>query len=295
VTDNQRSEKKEHTVTARIVKCMLGASTVLVGILGVVFSVFAIVEGWRTAVQFRREMPKAIDQLEAVVVSVHRQGEMAVDALQRARNGLGSIHVTVEELAKDGKNGQHSSILPTLDAELERMEEFVRSVQASLHGASNTLLMLESIPFLRPRQSASAEEDTHLKNLAVSLTAISDRLEQVATIVAEIRSERRVQPRQVAHLKNALGRVDNQLAQFQGDVEKFSTEVNTLAVRLSETKESSPTWIRQAAVLGALFFICFGFSQVVMLLHGWRVVRATSRLASESTPQQRPQDHPPPA
>jgi ABC-type transporter Mla subunit MlaD len=224
-------------------------------------------------------MPDAISQLETVVVTLDRQGKTAVDALQGARNRLGSIYVTVAELSRDSKDRRTPPLLSAFDAELERTEGFVRSLQTSLHGTSGALLLLESIPFLGPRLSAPTAQDSNLKNLASNLTAMSNVLEQVARILAEIRAERSVDSSQVAVLKNALDRVDVQLEQIQSEIQGFSAEMGTVAVKLSEAKRGSPHWIKQAAVFGVLLFICFGFSQISLLQQGLRLFRGASRSA----------------
>ena len=49
-----------------------------VGMLGIAFSVFAIVETWTTADRLQADAPVLLGQVEDGVLSVHRQGEMAV-------------------------------------------------------------------------------------------------------------------------------------------------------------------------------------------------------------------------
>ena len=243
----------------------------LVGVFGVAFSGYAVRQIWSTADRMGREIPAAIGQLESVGRSVHRQGEKAVDVLQTTRGRLSTIQDTVEGLPRSREDRQVTTVLNRLDAEvvehIERAEEFVRSMRSSLEGASRAVLLLESIPFLGPRVSSpSAASEENLTSLAGSLSEVSGGLGQLTRILAEIRTSRRVDPSNLAQLTSILEEVDEQLGRIQADIEVLSTETNAVVLSLAGARRRSERWIQRTAALCTLFFVCFGCSQLHLLV-----------------------------
>ena len=259
----------------RRMKRSAGALIILVGAIGAVFSGYAIREIWLTAEQLRAVIPKAIGELETAGQSIHHQGEAAGNVLQTTRNRLNSILETVEALSENRTDRQVVTVLNRLDAEvverLERAEEFVRSMQSSVESAGRAALLLESVPFLRPRvSSTTVGEESHLTTLASSLTQISEGLGQMKRILTEIRTSRNVDPANLVQFTDILQGVDEQLLRIQRDIDSFSTEINTLLVRLAEARSHSGYLIKRMAIFGSVFFVCFGISQLHLLVHGWR-------------------------
>ena len=264
-----------------ITKRILGAAAVVVAVLGVIFSVYAVIGVWSTADWLRSETPALLGRVETVAVSVHHQGEMAVGLLTTTRDRLDLIQDTVEELSEDVPDGKIASILSKLDKDvakgLEESDDFIRSMQDGLRSVGGALLMVESIPLLGATLSHPAVPDeSSLKDLASTLTEISDMLDQVRNILSELRTKKTVDRRQVSRLQAALRQIDNRLGQVQSNIEDFSTAMQTAAAGLSETKRKSPQWIHRAAISVTVFFVCFSFSQICVLSHGWTWLRVSS-------------------
>lgn len=274
----------------KLFKRIAAGVIVIVGTAGVAFTVYAIANTWSTADRMAREVPEAFAELERAVASVHRRGEMAISLLQTTRDQLGSIVVMVDELSHNREDRPFTSVLDRLDTEilerLERAEEFVRSMQSTLESAGGALLLLESMPFLGARVSPSqATSQGDVKSLASNLTEVSKGLEQATRILSEIRTSGTVDPARVAQIQVVLNQVDAYLNRIQSDIEDLSGQANVLAIRLADIVNNSGRWIGKAAALCTLFFVCFGFSQLHLLIHacprlGVRIRRAGDLAAS---------------
>ncbi len=258
-----------------------GTVVALVGAIGLALSGYAISKTWSTARALNQEIPQAVERLETVGELVHRRGEIAVEVVDATRSRLSSILEMVDDLSRDQGERQVASVLDRLDAEvferLEHAEEFIRSLQTSLESAGRAVLLLDSIPFLSSQTSLSAEiDENNLKSLASSLTEISNGLSQMTRILSSIRTNRSVDPADVEELRTALEEVDAELRRVQSDLTEFSTETTALVDRLSSVKLRSKDWIQRSASVCTLFFICFGFSQLHLLLQARRLFQVAS-------------------
>ena len=260
----------------KLFSCGWGILMLLIGLLGVAFSSYSIIKIHSTAERMRAEFPSAVGQVERLVSSIHRRGETAVGIVQATRERFDSFRVVVEDLARETRDRRLASVLNTLDVEIlaniESVEDFVRSMQVSLSNAGSALLVLESIPFvggrLSPPPAAGAGD---LKSVAEGLADASAALEQLSTILQEIRMRQSVDAGQIARLQVAMDQVDLQLVAIQQELTTFAVEVEHLASQLTHVRRNSDQWISRFTGLGIVFFVCFGFSQLHLVFAGCRL------------------------
>ena len=254
-----------------------GILMLLIGLLGVAFSSYSIIKIRSTAERMRSDFPVAVGHVERLVSSVHRRGETAVGVVQATRERFDSFRIVVEDLARETQDRRLTSVLNTLDVEIlaniESVEEFVRSMHVSLSNAGSALLLLESIPFVGGRLSSPpAAGAGDLKNLAQGLADASAALEQLSTILQEIRMRQSVDDRQVARLQGAMDQVELQLTAIQQELTTFSDEIEHLAGQLTYVRRHSDRWIDRFTGFGIVFFVCFGFSQLHLIFAGCRLI-----------------------
>lgn len=261
------------------VKQLAGATAAVIGTVGTIFCVFAAINVWSLAQQFRDAADGTLVQLEAIFGSVHRQSNDAIMLVATTRERLGSIQTSTEQL-KEGSKPRHpaaTSILDVLDEDivqqLKPTEEFIRRMQANMRSASSAALHLDSLSFLSPRASRVDQPASQLQTLAASLIEISDLLDQVIQILVDLRSQSGIDATQWERLQRVLARVDNKLNELELEIRGFAKKIGTMEADLSDLQQAAPARINRAAVLATVFLICFGGSQISMLLRGCHLVR----------------------
>lgn len=263
------------------IKRIAGLVAAAVGATGAVLSVLAIVQAWTIADRLSREIPEVLAHLEAIADSVREQGESTVSLLETARERVASISIAVEELSKKaGERPTTASILealePDIEQRLESAEEVILAMQNSIRSMSSALLLLDSIPFFKPWIApAEGQDESHLKTVATSLTETADLLGQATEAVTRVRSGQTISPQQLAQLQETLVRVDRGLGDVESEIRLFSGRVEQTGSQLTRLREEVPGWIHNSALIATGFFVCFGFSQLSLLLHGWQWLRGT--------------------
>jgi methyl-accepting chemotaxis protein len=254
-----------------------GTVAVTVGLAGIVLSTAAVVQVWKTAGALEREIPQALANLEDIVNSVHQQGATTVALLGTAREHVAFIGTSVEDLSNRARERPAVTILETLDEDigwrLDNAEEFVLSMQISMRSMSSALLVLDSLPFFAPRLASTADpQQPQLRSVATSLTETADLLDQVSRAIERARSGQAIAPNQLVQLQETLRRVDDRLEAVQNEIGEFSQRVEQTGEKLAALRRDVPRWINSTALVATVFFVCFGFSQLSLVLHGCRWV-----------------------
>ena len=217
-----------------------------------------------------------MDQVHTTLDSLHRQGEATGDLLQGMRDHVRFISDAAEELANLSETRPaQPTLLENLEHDihrrLEHTEEFVVSMQETLRTLGGALGLLESIPFFSPRMIAeSAEREPPLRAVSRALDEAADQLEQLSGIIARIRVDQTLGPRQLAQVREILGRVDTELQEVQGEIGRLAERVEQTRGQLDPIREQVPQWVQQAGLVLSVFFVCFGFSQFALVVWGLR-------------------------
>jgi len=248
----------------------------LVGLAGIAFAILAIYETWLTVKRLEAEVPNAFQQVETIVQSVHQQGQTTNALLSTTRQHLTAIRVPIQELASRNQTLSNADILATLDESIlrrmENVEHFSLSMQNSMRSMSNALLILDSLHFLSAGEPKT-QRPNQWKDLAASLSESADLLEEASRSVARLRSGKDVDSQQMAQLADVLRQIDEHVELVQENIRQFSSAVEHTDQTLNTVKETAPAWIQRVAIVLTVFFTCFGFSQISLILHGWQLLK----------------------
>lgn len=254
-----------------------GVVTLLVGAVGVILAAAAIAQTWRMAEQMRQAAPEALGHLEAITRSVNQQGEATVALLATTRTRVNEIRSPIAELSSRTQQVTTDSILEIVDEgiiqRLENAEEFARSMQTSMRGMSSALALLESLPFFPTRSASGVRGESQWKAVADSLAEAADLLERISQMIARLRSGRTMSPEQLTQLRETLDGVDRELGEVQTEIHRFLKSVSATGAQVAALRRNVPAWINNTAVAVTVFFVCFGFSQLSLLVQGWRLAR----------------------
>lgn len=259
-----------------MIKRLAGLLVVVVGLAGLSLCGLAVARTWTTGQQLRRQSPQVLEQLVELVRSIQLQAETASSLLTSARGRVMLAQTLVEDLAPaTDRRRLAPSTLDTLDHDivrrLEDAENFVQSLEATMRSMSSAVLLLDSMPFLSLRRS-TPEADINLRLMADNLAETATRLQQVAETLAQIRSREAISPRQLTQVRDALHYVDGNLVEVQAAIDQFVQAVEQATERTADVQARAPRWITTTMVLAMAFFVCFGFSQVHLVVWGGKLV-----------------------
>ena len=262
----------------RILSRILGAAAAAVGLVGIMLSVAAVIYAWNAADRLRRLLPEQLGRLQSLVESVQQQGDATGSLLQTARQRVNAVSAAIDELSR--RNERHpaaESILQTLDDDigqrLQNADEFVASMQGSMRSMSSALLLLDSLPFFSaPVVAADGGPNRRWTSVAADLTEAADRLDEVRRIVGRMRTGQTVSPQQLEQVQESLDQIDRQLKSAQSEIRGLSQRLEETGTELTGLRAAVPRWIDRTAVAVSVFFTCFGFSQISLLLHGWKLL-----------------------
>ena len=263
----------------RAVKRACGFVALLVGLAGVALAAAAVVQIWRTERRLHVELPQAVEHLESALASVRQQSYSLVSLVDATRQHVDAVRLPLDQLAqRTDEELTAASVLEALDREaarrLEETEEFARSMQTSLRNMSNALLLLDSMPMFARSLAPERHKPGQWKALSKTLLETADLLDRFSRTMVRVRSGQTVSQKQIVQLQETLGGIDRRLTAVQSEIGRFAETVEHTAAQVGLWKEEVPFWVRVAAATATVFFVCFGFSQLSLLAHGWHWLRS---------------------
>ncbi|WP_169977555.1 hypothetical protein [Tautonia rosea] len=270
----------------RLIKLCTGAFAILIGALGTVFGIGAVVGSWTLADRLSREVPASIADLEQVVDLVRQQGDASLTLIDTVRDRVRFVGETVEELAGVAQRDPEAPTLlealdPDIEQRLEAAETFILALQDSLRSLNRALVLLDSVPFF-PRRSVSerSADAPPLQNVASSLNEATTLLDEASRTLTRIRMGQALSLRQRAQFQELLAEVDFALSDVRNQIDTFFTSLDQASDRLGRVREGASVWIDRAAGVSTVFFVCFAASQFSLMLHGGALVSRAARVRS---------------
>jgi hypothetical protein len=267
----------------RSLKLLTGASGILIGALGTIFGLGAVVGSWALADRLSREVPASIADLEQVVDLVRQQGDASLTLIDTVRDRVRFVGETVEELSGIAERDPRTPTLlealdPDIEQRLEGAEAFILALQDSLRSLNRALVLLDSVPFFPRRSSSDRSADAPpLRSVADSLNEATALLDEASRTLNRIRLGQALSPRQRAQFQELLDEVDFALSDVRNQIDTFFDSLNQASDRLAGLRAASSVWIDRAAGVSTVFFVCFAASQFSLLLHGCALVTRSAR------------------
>ncbi|MEW4571002.1 hypothetical protein AB1L88_24300 [Tautonia sp. JC769] len=267
----------------RLLKFLAGTSGVLIGALGTVFGIGAVVGSWTLADRLSREVPASIADLEQVVDLVRQQGDASLTLIDTVRDRVRFVGETVEELSGIAERDPGTPTLlealdPDIEQRLEGAEAFILALQDSLRSLNRALVLLDSVPFFPRRGPSDRSADAPpLRSVADSLNEATALLDEASRTLNRIRLGQALSPRQRAQFQDLLDDVDFALGDVRAQIDTFFASLDQASERLAGLRAASTVWIDRGAGVATVFFVCFAASQFSLLLHGCALVARSAR------------------
>jgi predicted nucleic acid-binding Zn-ribbon protein len=157
---------------------------------------------------------------------------------------------------------------PTVD----KIQEAVAPVRDALGTVSNAVSFANSIPFIHERAPRLDQLDTALSQLG-AMAADVQQLRSTLRAAAEGQADQVTQQTATA-LTTLTSRVDARLAEIQTGIQQIQTEIEALQTRLQALKSRLLLIYNLTALAATLLFLWVIYSQIVVIRHHWRLLRA---------------------
>lgn len=157
---------------------------------------------------------------------------------------------------------------PTVD----QIRETLSPVREALTTVANIVSLLNSIPFINeraPRLDALDQTFDRLSALAADIQQLRTTLREAALSEAD-----RMTQQAVDVLTGVTTRIDNRLAETQANIQQVQAEIQALRDELAARKARLMLIYDLAAIGTTLLLLWIIYSQVVVMRHHWRMLRA---------------------
>jgi hypothetical protein len=201
--------------------------------------------------------------------------------LDRVDARLNTLHPALEELSRSGgdqpiPDALRQSLERTVVVPLRNMEDLIVSSQNTMRSLSNALLVLDSVPlFSLARSQRNADGERPLRSVATSLEETADLLHQILQSVTDIRPAQKLSSEQLSRPLTALTTARTRLDGVRGLASHVSLKLENAQASVAMCRERATDWLGYGSVAATLVCVCFGFTQISLLLKGVRLVSET--------------------
>ena len=263
-----------------IVRRSLGVGTLLLSVLGLIFCLAGIIGIGMAKNQVEAVGEVVLEAADDSLAFVDDKLDRAKQVLSRSREPIRLLSRAAERLQRKepATRKEVTSLLQTLDEkvfqELKSAQSWLDSAHAVAAGVGRVSQAVASSEY------AASHQDTVGTAMAQRVQEFS---ESVADILAKLQAirEELVQLRDTrAAAREVAVRIVARLADLETRLNNLTTRIETLDGRLAETRgnvgdlsQRLPWWTGIGALVLSVLPLWFGVSQVIMIGHGWRLIR----------------------
>ncbi len=255
-------------------KTIVGLAMMAAGVVGFGVTVMVIREARTASQSLSKQTEDILDSTEEGVDFLNRGTEKVSLLLQITKEKVQSLDKILNDLSrKVSDRDSKATLLDALDEDiarrLQRAQTSVASLQSTLHGLNNTLMLFHSIPGMTPKDSSNGGKDINdAQELSQTLMEASDVLDRQSRFLNDILTDREVTKKSLDEVKSLVVEIQSKLGEAQEKVTTFQERLSRIEDRIRNSQENLPFWIEKGYVLLVIFLICFAFSQLSLILHG---------------------------
>jgi hypothetical protein len=250
----------------------------IIAALVIVLSVGGIIGAWR-ANSVASDVTLKVFSVVETGVGVVNTAVGRVDALiQTSRTEVQQAQETIATVA--GNLQANRPVLTALNDRVEtrlgptvdKIQEAIAPVRDALVTVSTAVSFANSIPFIHeraPRLDQLDQTFTRIGEMSADVQQLRGTLRAAATGQAD-----QLTQQTATALTNLTSRIDARLAETQTGVQEIQAEIVALQARLQALKSRLLLIYTLAALAATLFFLWVIYSQVVVIRHHWRLLRA---------------------
>ncbi len=267
-------------------KRAFGCVTILVAISGITLTGSAVVLLWQLAPIVSRQAIEIADLAIEVKDRVDQHIGQAEKVVVTMQQNVSALKTYADDVSDDPERSRVvMPLLQKLDEEIvrnlgdvRRLLESVRSGTAMLDNAVKTFDSL-SAPMRLFRQPAQPRDNSDIAAFSQSLAESADVMDQVIALVQQM-EQQGVSDEQALALKQMASRLGETLESggvWLGSSRSF-LQATRDAVVMKRGQVAS--WTNTAATFATVALVCFGFTQIQLLVFAWSLLARKGRLIS---------------
>lgn len=260
-------------------KRVLAAITIGISVVMLVLSLAGIAGCWMANAQISGSIVDVLTVADTRLETVDKGLDKADAALTRARATTAAVEKSAESLGADVEQNKPvvTVISNTVGAELAPLvhttRETVRTVREAVVAVNSTIEALNAMPFV----SVPTPELTTLQKLSDDLESLEAMVKELRATIDRRRSE--IVQGTVSVVTGPTTQIDSALERAQATVAQYSQRVKSIRAALAAARSEVPVWLNVAAVVITVVLLWVAFSQVGLLVHGWRFFSGRDLLA----------------
>ncbi len=264
-----------------ILKRSIGLGTLLLALIGLLLCVGATIGVWLAKSRVDAvgtAVFGAADDAFAFVDSKLERAKQVVEKSRQRVSGISRIAERLKNAEADAKEDCEPlrQALDEVQQELESAESWLDSSHAVASGVSRVSEALASSDFAASRQdSVGVALAVELQDFADTVADALVRLQAMRSQLVELRDSGRLARDIAAGIVARLADLDGKLANMVARIENLDTRVGTAKAHCGDLGRRFAWWTVVGAMIVSIVVLWFGFSQIVMMGHGWRLARAS--------------------
>ena len=262
-----------------ILKRSIGLGTVLLALIGLLLCIGVTIGVWLVKNRVDAVGTAVFGTADDAFAFVDTKLDRVKQVVEKSRQRVSGISRIAERL-KNAEADARKDCEPLLQAldevyqELKSAESWLDSSQAVASGVSRVSEAMASSDFAASRQdSVGVALALELHDFADTVADALARLQAMRSQLIELRDSGKLARDIAAGIIARLADLDGKLANMVARIEKLDARVGATKARCSDLGQKFSWWIVFGAVMVSAVLLWFGFSQVVMMGYGWRIMR----------------------
>jgi hypothetical protein len=251
--------------------------------LGVILSVFCAIMLWRIAFAISNEAVALAD----MAIEMKDKADMYVaqveDTLANMQQKVGDLKHYADTVSRDAtRNPEVIPLIERLDEELVRelaeVRNTLKAIQSGSDALNQTVKQFEALssPIRMFSKRDEPKKDSDLAALSNRLTDVSTLVQQVIDFVTRM-EQQGITDEQASRMKQAVTRLEESLDAGYARLASLRDSLHAMNHKLVAKRDRVPLWTNGTALLCTVLLVCFSFTQLHLIGHGWRVLIAGQR------------------
>ena len=266
-------------------KRILGFSLIVGAVVGILFSLFGLVEVWR----FRPVVIKTVVDNLALVDQTLTTTQSALNVVgqvvQTATVDVASLQATSAAVAQaiEGTNPGFDTLIgltsKDLPAAVTATQNSLASAQSSALVVDNILTTLTSIPFIPvPAYAPAVPLHTSLGQVSTSLDTFKPALATINTSLVNDKSNINIVEAQLTQISNTAQGLSTSLTNAKSVIDQYTAVTTQLKANVEAGHRDAPTWITGFSVILSLVLAWAVVAQLGLGMQGLDLLRASRKV-----------------
>ncbi len=257
---------------------ILAVLTIFLTALGIIFSLFLMIQVWRYRLPATEKLQSGVDQFSTtlqisdeglvVIQQVVNNVYTSTTYLDEATNALSDTVQSTSQFMDTADSFVGDNLMTTIT----NTQTALGSAQASAKVVDDILGALSRIPLIGLTYNPSVPLNVALGDISSSLDPLQITLKSFHTNLQTTRTNMQVFSRQITVLNNSILDMQKNLTQAKTTIAGYRAQIQSTQAWLSDARSNLPLWITTTAWVITLIIVWLIVIQVAMMLQGFAAI-----------------------